>query len=136
MAISYSEPTRLAIGKALMGGDSFVPPASYDVGLFTGDPNDGGVECTGTGYARITIPNDGTAWSIVSGTFSKTFRNATDWVFTASAGAGWGAPNWVCLYETGGSTKVFAFQLSNAANVPTGDPFKINTGGVVFQFLN
>ncbi|MES2707126.1 MAG: hypothetical protein V4726_11050 [Verrucomicrobiota bacterium] len=136
MAISYSEATRLAIGKALMGGDVWTPPASYDLGLFTGDPNNGGVECTGTGYARIPLANDGTHWGVVAGSFSKTFRNLTDWVFTAAAGAGWGQPNWICLFEAGGSDKVWAFQIDNASPVGAGDPFKVNTGGVTFQFLN
>lgn len=136
MPISYSESTRQAIGDALMGGAPWTPPTSYDLGLFTGDPNGSGVECTGTGYARITIPNDGTSWGAVTGTFHKTYRNLTDWVFTSSAGSGWGQPNWLCIFEEGTNNKIFAFQIDNAVLVSTGDPFRFNIGAVLMQFLN
>lgn len=33
-------------------------PASLDFGLFAGDPRDGGVEVTGSGYARVAWSSD------------------------------------------------------------------------------
>lgn len=40
-------------------------PASFEWGLLTGDPRNGGVELDFTvgGYARVTVPNDNTTWA-------------------------------------------------------------------------
>lgn len=36
--------------------------ASHQFAVFEGDPSVDGVELTGGGYARVTLPNDGTVW--------------------------------------------------------------------------
>lgn len=136
-ALSYAEPYRLSRQQTLLGGIALTPPSSYDLGLFTGDPNNGGVECTGTGYARLTgITNDTTNFVVIPGTLSKSYRSGIDWQWSAAAGAGWGTPNWVCFFVASTSTKVFAAQLDNATPIATGDPVRILAGEAVFQTLN
>ena len=134
MAFSYSETARQALATTYFGGAALTVPSSYDLALFTGDPNNGGVECTGTGYARIALTNNGTNWVVVTGTNYKTYRNGTDWIWTASAGAGWGIPNWVGLYN--GGTLLMGMEISNATPVLTGEAMRILANGMQVQFLN
>lgn len=137
MALSYSDATRLSLATALMGGVTHTPPATYDLALFSGDPNNGGVECTGTGYARIAgVDNDNVTWTVVSGTNNKTHRNLIDFIWSASVGTGWGTPNWVCFFQAGTNTKIFAVSIDNAVALITGDPARLLAGSLTVQFLN
>jgi hypothetical protein len=137
MAASYSETVRLALARTLFGGTAYTPPSSYDLALFTGDPNAGGVECTGTGYARITsVANNSTNFALVSGTTSRNYKNGIDWQWTLSAGAGWGTPNWVCMFEAGTSNKILGLQIDNASAVGSGQPMRILAGEMLVQILN
>jgi hypothetical protein len=73
--------------------------ASHEVALFAGVPPDGGVEITGPGYARVTIPNDATwpaaadAMKTVIATFpapTGAWDEATCWVlFNGTAITAW-----------------------------------------------
>lgn len=136
MALSFAETFREDIAEILFGGVDVVAPTDYDLGLFTGDPNNGGVECTGTGYARIPVTNEAASWAAVAGTFHRSWRNDIDWIWTAAAGAGWGTPNWVCFYVQGTSVILFAMEMNNAIAVQTGDPVRILAGDMMVQFLN
>lgn len=71
------------------GADATQVPASFDVALWTGNPyDDGTVEVSYPGYARVTLTNDGTtfvAGTDGSATATATFPDATDAATTDDA---------------------------------------------------
>lgn len=99
---------------AYFGGDTSGIPASFDVALFTDDPTDDGVEITGGGYARVTVTNDATFWTVLSDgktTGTVTFPDPTgDWD---------GASFWVMF----NGTALTAYgRLSTQLTPSSGDP--------------
>lgn len=71
-------------------GPTATAPTSFEVALFAGDPLNGGTEVSGGGYARVTVPNDGTTWLAtdaggVKSSNPVTFPTSTgDWSDTAT----------------------------------------------------
>lgn len=137
MAITYSETFRETMARGPMGGTPPAVPATYDIGLFAGDPNNGGVECTGVGYARLSgVANDLTTWALVPGTNNRTYRNAIPFEWSAAVGSGWGTPNYVCFFTPGTSQILWAISIDNATPLATGEAARILAGGLTAQLLN
>lgn len=73
-------------------------PDSHEFALFFGDPNFGGVEITGGGYARVTFDGD-TDWNAAAdGAMS------TDWKSLPSTTGEYDseATHWALIYDDGG----------------------------------
>jgi hypothetical protein len=93
--------------------------------LMTGDPDAGGVEITGTGYARVAIPINDANWTApategiyryVSNVLAVTFGTPTgDW------NGGLAIP-WFALFSaSSGGTRRFDGQLPVARTIVAGD---------------
>jgi hypothetical protein len=139
MGTSYSETARIAQTAPFFGGAINDGPANYSVGLFTGDPNSTtspGVECTGVGYARIPMVNDAAAWVVAPGSQSRIWRLGVDLIWTASAGVGWGRPDWVCFFDAATGLKIFAVNIDNPITVDAGQPMRVLTGQMTHEVLN
>ena len=119
--------------ESILGGVSYTPPATYSLALCTGDPNAGGVECSGTGYARINLTNNTTNWVTVGGTNYRAFQNGTNWLWSSSAGAGWGSPNWVAFYVSG--VLYMGMEIGNASPILTGDIVQLSAAAMLAQIL-
>lgn len=134
-ALQFSDALCQDLNETLFGGVAFTPPAAYDLALFIGNPLDGGVECSGAGYARITVDNDDTTWQFGPSGHAQVF-NAIDFEWTASAGAGWGAPNWIGFYTAGGGVCHFAVELDNSEEILPGEPVRVPAGGLSVTQMN
>jgi hypothetical protein len=90
-------------------------PASHDLAMFNGDPMFGGVEITGPGYARVTIPNDATWAAAVDG------MKSTSASFPAPTGAWDEATHWGLYNGTAlGFTDSFDTPLDVTGASPSG----------------
>lgn len=87
-------------------------------------------EFTGTGYARVAIPRDGTDWTI-TGSSPTQVTNANDVAFP-QAGSDWGTPQsfYICDAATGGNT-LYGGSLTNASDIASGDTAKFAAGALV-----
>ena len=90
----------------LGAASGFVVPANVYVGLYSAAPSDagGGTELTGSGYARVAVPNNSANWVESSGKI----QNANQIVY-AAATANWLAAVAVGLFDalTGGNMLFF-----------------------------
>jgi hypothetical protein len=116
----------------LLRGQSFSPPASVHVALFTAAPSDsgGGTEVSGGGYARASVTSSLANWAgtqsagsttASSGTGGQTSNNGT--IAFPTPTANWGTVTHVGVYDasTAGNL-LFWTPLTNAKTVNNGDP--------------
>lgn len=103
---------------------TFTPPASVHVGLFTATPSDtgGGTEVTGGSYARVAVTSSLANWAgtqaaastvASSGTGGTTSNNAA--ITFPAPTANWGAVTAVGIFDaaTAGNLLFFALQTPN-----------------------
>lgn len=103
------------------------------IGLLTSAPsdNDGGTECSGSGYGRIRV-GDPTQGSFTIGV-AGTATNDDEFRFQDAANA-WGTITHIAIYdaETGGNMLVYG-QLTSPVEIGTGDIFKVPPSGFTIQ---
>jgi hypothetical protein len=108
-------------------------------GLLTGDPGAGGVEITGLGYARVTIPVNDTNWSamategnyrFVANLLAAVFPNPTgDW------NGGNPIPNFALWASPSGSDMIYDGLLPTARIIVGGDdPPMAPAGSIKIKF--
>lgn len=115
----------------LMRGQSFTPPATIYVGLFTAAPSDagGGTEVTGGSYARVAVSSSLANWAgtqsagsttASSGTSGQTSNNAAI-TFPAPTG-NWGVITHFGLFDASSGTHLLAWAaLTSSKTVNSGD---------------
>lgn len=113
-------------------GQTFTPPATLYVGLFTAAPSDagGGTEVSGGSYARVAVTSSLENWAgtqsagsttASSGTGGQTSNNAAI-TFPAPSGANWGTVTHFGIFDasTGGNLLIWS-ALSSPKSVNDGD---------------
>lgn len=116
----------------VLRGQSFTPPATVYVALFTAPPSDagGGTEVSGGAYARVAVTSSLANWAgtqsvgstaASSGTGGQTSNNATI-TFPAPSGANWGTITHFGIFDasTGGNL-LFHAALTASKSVNDGD---------------
>ncbi len=121
---------------AAFGGAAYSPVPDYYVGLSTTTPTQSGGSITepltADGYARVTVPNNGTNW-VVSGTQPASgyqVQNALAIIFP-TATASWGTPTDVVIYDaaTGGNLIAWG-AISNPQAINTNDSPSFGAGAL------
>lgn len=121
----------------LLRGQSYTPPATVYVALFTVAPDDagGGTEVAGGGYARVGVACNATNWADTSGAgttgtdsnaaggTSGTTSNNIAITWPTDPTADWGQVVAFGLYDaaSGGNLLIYA-DLTNAKTINNGDP--------------
>ena len=102
---------------AFLGDDaSSAVPATFHVALLTGDPRAGGVEVSGTGYARVTLANTTAVWGAATGGQKSALATFP------TAGGTWTTARWWAAASSGASTAwCMAGQLSESVSLVDGD---------------
>jgi len=112
--------------KALFNGDPFPAPSPLYVALFTTAPSKagGGVEVSGSGYARLAVPATGANWSVTGPTWFS--RNLLKLSFGTATGGAWGLVAAIGIFDavTGGNLLYYG-TVSSAKQVDDGDPVVI-----------
>lgn len=95
-------------------------PDNLAIALFAGDPDFGGTEISGGGYARVTVTNDGATWPDAPDGGSVT---AAESPFAASTGSWSNTADFFQLYDadTGDAWD----------NGPLADPITVAGAGVI-----
>lgn len=114
----------------MLRGQPHTPPANMYASIYKGDPEAGGVEVTGTGYARKVI-------GFAAGS-NKTTTNAADLDFGA-AGSDWcpagSEATYVGIHDALSAGNLYSKAALPAAKViQNGDPVKILAGALDFNF--
>ena len=108
---------------------TYSAPGFWYLAAFTSAPLDGyaGVECTGPGYARITIPNNTTCFPTATAGV-KTLGGSGPVSFPEATGS-WGSIVAVGLFETltGGLVQWY-MPLTPQQQINTGDTLKVPLG--------
>lgn len=113
----------------VLSGSTYSPPATVYFALFTSAPTDagGGVEVSGTGYARAAVTNNLTNFPAAVGG-SKSNGAVVNW---PEAGGSWGTVVHFGIFDslTGGNL-LFHAALPASKVVGTGDQLKLNANGM------
>lgn len=110
MPISAVEAAQIL--NKVFGGTNFTAEATWYVGL-----RSGGVELTGSGYARVGLVNNTSNWTTTS---NNEKVNAVAITFPA-ASAGWLTADEVALYvASSGGTAKYTGVLDQTVTVPSG----------------
>lgn len=106
---------------------------SLELALYTSSPGDatGGTECTGGGYARKALTNDGTLFGAASGGSKSNLVEIAFTTFTGSVSAGANIVGWVLFNSAG--TRLYWGDLQAADQKPytTNDQFVLPVGQLV-----
>lgn len=134
---SLTDDTAANIINALLRGNSFSPPTSYWVALFTTSPGDdgtGGVEVSGTGYARVELANDSASFSDPGTTRTTTNEGAIEFPPIEAA---WGEVVAVGLYDADtAGTLWMKGAISPSKNVTLGqNPLQFAPGDLQFSLI-
>lgn len=115
------------------GGTAFTQPATTYFALMSTLPtaaNSGGVELSGTGYARVAFTNSSGNWPAASAQ-TKSNAAAINWG-TAGAG-GWGTAVGVAEYDASSGGNLLSFgDLTSATTINASQPFEIPVNGAVY----
>ena len=135
-ATYYSENLLL---KRLFGSVTLTPPSNWHIALFTGTgPTEalgGGTEVSGTGYARVSVPNTITYWNDPS---YGLLTNKLAIVFPEALGS-WGNITYVGFYDTaiGGASNLWFYEaLTSAKTVDTGTTVQFTAATLTISARN
>lgn len=130
----------------LLRGQTFTPPTSTYVALFTASPSDtgGGTEVTGGTYARVPVTSALTSWAGTQAAASTTVSSGTSGTTTNNAditfptpSASWGTVTSYGLFDalSGGNLLIYgALDISKTIN--SGDVVKFPLNTLSFQIDN
>lgn len=113
------------------GGGDYTPETDVEFAYFDGDPQDAGVEITGTGYARDVLTNDGTTWAAASAGAS---RNLIDVGLGTAGAADWDTADYFALFDAAGTGLMISAALPVARAVADGETETIQAGRVRVVF--
>ena len=128
---SSGKATFYLINKLLdhvFGGTVYTPPPTLYYALFTTVPaqdGTGGVEVSGTGYARKAMTDNTTLWpNAVAGV-----KTSGAQVAFAAPGGSWGTALGYGIYDAASSGNLLTVTtLATGVPISTGDPITINAG--------
>lgn len=110
----------------MLRGQTFTPPSTIYVGLYTTAPTDagGGTEVSGNGYARQSITLTAASGGSTSNSSDITFPQATgNWGTIVAAG----------LFDASSGGNLLAWNnLTESKNITDGDVLKIPAGQLTF----
>ena len=118
---------------------TFSQPANLYVALFSTMPSDagaGGVELSGTGYARVAIPTTAAAWSApAAGTGTQRVIDNVGVVDFGTAGSDWAPSGTPCvgfgLYDaSSGGNYWGGNSFASSKIIQSGDPVRFNAGAL------
>lgn len=127
----------------LLRGQTFTPPATVYVALFTAAPSDtgGGTEVTGGSYARVAVSSALANWAgtqsagstaASSGTGGTTSNNAA--INFPTPSAGWGVVTHVGIFDAASAGNLLIHTpLSTSKTINTGDTVSFPAGSLTFQ---
>jgi len=119
---AFSNYEENAIIDHMLRGQSFTPPTTVYLGLFTVTPGEdnSGVEVSGGAYARQALTLDAASGGATANTSAITFPTAT---------ADWGTVAYFGIYDalTGGNLLMYG-ALTTSKTIGSGDTFKVNAG--------
>lgn len=131
----------------LLRGQTYTPPATTYVALFTANPTDagGGTEVSGGSYARVAVTSSLANWAgtqsagsttASTGTSGTTSNNGT--ITFPAPTANWGAITGVGLFTASTGGTLLAFNaLTTGKTVNNGDPAPyFAAGALTFQIDN
>jgi len=131
----------------LLRGQTFTPPATVYVGLFTAAENDanGGTEVTGGSYARVAVTSALANWAGTQSAGSTTASSGTSGTTSNNGAITFPAPtaNWGTIVGMGvfdassGGNLLFYSALTTNKTVNNGDPApSFAAGALTFQIDN
>jgi hypothetical protein len=120
-----------AILNHVLGRQTYTPPATVYVALFTAAPGEagGGTEVSGGGYSRVAVANDTTNWPT---TTSGQKSNANAITFP-QATANWGTiVAWGLFDAATGGNLLYYGDVSPSRAVNSGDTAQFSAGALTF----
>ena len=121
----------------VLGVGAYTRPTSVIFGLFTADPGESGatgeVSSSGTGYARVTVPNNTTNFPQCSTSGTPVKTNGAVIAFPTPT-ASWGTVTHWAAYDQGGTNMLAHGPLVTPQSYTTGDSPKIPIGGISLSF--
>jgi hypothetical protein len=120
-----------AILNHVLGGQTYTPPATVYVALFTVAPDEagGGTEVSGGGYSRVAVANNTTNWPT---TTSGQKSNANAITFP-QATANWGTiVAWGLFDAATGGNLLYYGDVSPSRAVNSGDTAQFAAGALTF----
>jgi hypothetical protein len=120
-----------AILNHVLGGQTYTPPATVYVALFTVAPGEagGGTEVSGGGYSRVAVANNTTNWPT---TTSGQKSNANAITFP-QATANWGTiVAWGLFDAATGGNLLYYGDVSPSRAVNSGDTAQFAAGALTF----
>lgn len=131
----------------LLRGQTFTPPSTVYVGLFTATPSDtgGGTEVSGGSYARVAVASSLANWSGTQGAGTTTASSGTSGTISNNIAvvfplptAAWGVITHTALFDaaTGGNEILYG-ALVNPKTVNQGDSAPtFQAGALAYQIDN
>lgn len=114
----------------VLGGNSFTPPSTVYVALYTAAPNDagGGTEVSGSGYVRKDVANNSTNWPNAS---NGTKSNGVAIEFATASGGDWGTVTHFALFDAASAGNMLYYgALTSSKTVNNGDQARFATGAL------
>lgn len=130
--MSASNDLENKILRHIFGEAVYSALATVYIALYTSDPGEAGSantnECTGTGYARVAVTNNGTSWTVTGN--AVTNDNIIDFG-TAGAG-GWGTVTHFAIVSSasGAGDILFSGALTTPKTINAGDPVTFPAGSL------
>jgi hypothetical protein len=126
----------------LLRAQSFTPPGSVHIALYTANPTDSsaGTEVSGGAYARVSVTSSLANWAgtqsagstVASSGTSGTTSNNNAITFPAPSGANWGVITGVAVMDASTSGNMWFFgALSVAKTVNNGDAAPVFAAGAL-----
>lgn len=113
---------------------TFAKRTNTYLGLSVGDPDAGGTEVSGGGYARIAIPVADAQWAAPITVGANEVITNLNQISMGTASAGWGTVTHFMLFDalTSGNM-ILSGPLGTSRAVLTGDPVVIAVGALAIQ---
>lgn len=111
----FSDYLELEVLDHLFGAQSFSPPATYYMALFTVAPSDagGGTEVAGNNYSRVSVANNTTNWNTAA---SGQTSNKVAITFPVASGS-WGTVVAFALFDASSAGNLIAWAVLGTAKV-------------------
>lgn len=114
------------------GAQTYTPPATLYVALYTAAPDDdgtGGTEVSGTGYARAAVTNNDTNWPAAS---NGSKSNGNEISFGTVGAGGWGQLTHFGVFDAAsGGNFLGAGELDTPVTAAEGDTVRFQAGALV-----
>lgn len=127
----------------LLRGQSYTPPTTVYIALFSSSPSDptGGTEVSGNNYARASVASNMTNWAGTSAPGNTFASSGSDGTTSNNAAIGfntpsgsWGVVSYFGLYDqASGGNLLFWGALNGSKTVFSGDAVSVGVGLLQIQ---